>query len=197
MPAGSATPVLFSIHLELGDRRRAGGGVSLPSRIISPSPHCLPTARGANPGRTSYTSSHQTSTGSRILKGDKKNGKKDKGEENKVRNPFGIGAPANTDFTFNEITAQFCKSLTSCPGPDATITTDVSLMSNLDCANSFTLDGAKLNGNGFTIKLGGNTINLQNGAKLEGVDLVGSGVAVTFLGGGRYGGECEHHGHAQ
>jgi hypothetical protein len=104
-------------------------------------------------------------------------------EDDKVENPFGIGAPANTRLNFTEITAQFCNALTKCP--DDPLTTNAFLMTNLDCTGkSLTLDGAKLNGNGFTIKLGGNTINLQNGAKLEGVDLVGSGVAVTFLGGG-------------
>ncbi len=84
------------------------------------------------------------------------------------------------------------------------LTSDMHLTSNLDCStNSFTLEGATLNGNGFTITLGENTINLQNGAKLEDVELVstgnlvsGTGTAVTVLEGGGGGGECEHQGYA-
>jgi hypothetical protein len=162
-------------------RRRAFSPV--PS-FVSPSHlYCLP-ARGTPPGGNSQqSSSHGTSTSRRILKGDI------------FENPFGIGAPANTRFNFTEIKSQFCNALTTCP---ATITGGkVFLMSNLDCnGKSLTLDGATLVGNGFTIDLGDGTINLQNGAKLEQLDLVSTGsvdpvdpaivigTAVTFLDGG-------------
>ncbi len=147
----------------------------------SPSPHCLPSARGARPGRTLYTSSHQTSTSRRILKADKKGDKEDKDG-----NPYGIGAPAETGRIFKEITGQFCKSLTTCPTGES-LAGDVFLTTNLDCTGmgqSFTLNGARLVGNGFTIKLGPNSINLQNGAKLEDVDVEGTEVPVKFESGG-------------
>jgi hypothetical protein len=95
----------------------------------------------------------------------KANKKGDRAErEEDGENPFGIGAPADTTgLIFREITSQFCNALTECP--TGTITGgNKYLMTNLVCTDqSFTLDGAKLNGNGFTITLRKGTISLRTG----------------------------------
>jgi hypothetical protein len=122
---------------------------------------------GTLPGDATTSSSTGTR---RTLKGDKKDkaDKKDKGGDG-GKNPYGIGAPAVRGPIFKKIKDQFCTALTECP-PGA-IMDDAFLTSNLNCAGfPLTLDGAILNGNGFTVTLT-STIILKNGAKLENVDV--------------------------
>jgi hypothetical protein len=115
-------------------------------------------------------------------------GKKDKAykEDADGKNPYGIRAPAITGPIFKIFKDEFCTALTKCP-TTVIITSNKYLTTNLECSTtSFTLDGAKLNGNGFTITLDASTINLQNGAKLEDIELVSTGnaIGVNILEGG-------------